>query len=67
MTYQYEWLYNIAQGDVWGGLIMDLFSPLDKGVPVMSSALNLYEENKYKNKTEFFKDFVEGTEKKSFY
>ena len=44
-----------------------MFSPQDKGVPTNSYGLNLYDENKYKNKTDFFKDFVEGNEKKPFY
>ena len=59
-TLSAERLYNMQQGDIWGGLITDWICPTDKGNWVGTHGLDQFDEKVYKGKTDFLKGFYKG-------
>ena len=48
----YERLYNIQQGDVWAGYILDEIAPISKENHINSvDGYSMLTENKYKDKS----------------
>ena len=57
----YERLYNIQQGDIWGGYILDQIAPIARGHIDSGDGFSTLEEKKYGNKSEFLKSFYKGS------
>ena len=55
-----ERLYNMQQGDIWGGHVMEWIVPAHKGFALGSHGLDEFDEKVYKNKTDFLKGFYKG-------
>ena len=56
----YERLYNIQQGDVWGGYILDEFAPVGRDNISSADGFSMMDEEKYKGKTDFLKGFYKN-------
>ncbi len=63
----YERLYNIQNGDVWGGWIMDFVAPQGKENITANNGFSTHEEDKYKGKSTFLTEFYTGTERRGIY
>jgi len=53
-------LYNIQNGDIWGGLLMDQYAPVRQGTNAGNEGFSYHEEVKYEGKSDFLKDFYKG-------
>ena len=56
----YERLYNMQNGDVWGGIILDQISPVRRGNIEKNQGFSYYDEVKFKGKSKFLQNFYEG-------
>ena len=62
----YERLYNIQQGDIWGGYILDSIAPIARGSVDSGDGFSMLEEQKYENKSNFLKAFYQGGKKPNY-
>ena len=62
----YERLYNIQQGDVWGGYILDQIAPVARDHIDSGDGFSFLEEKKYENKSSFLRNFYEGGKKPNY-
>ena len=62
-----ERLYNIQQGDVWAGIILDQIAPQNRGMVERNSGFSYHEEVKFQNKSKFLKDFYTGNSRKNVF
>ena len=63
----YERLYNIQQGDVWAGYILDSIAPISRENNInQSEGYSMLTENKYKGKSSFLKSFYLGGDKPNY-
>ena len=60
-----ERLYNIQNGDIWGGMILDMIAPMGRGTVQRNRGFSYHEEVKFEGKSNFLKDFYEGGKKKT--
>ena len=64
--YGYERLYNIQQGDVWGGYILDSIAPVDRDSIDQGDGFSTLDEMKYGKKSPFLKNFYTGGKKPNY-
>ena len=62
----YERLYNIQQGDVWGGYILDQIAPVARDHIDNSDGYSTLDEVKHEGKTDFLKSFYGGGKKPNY-
>ena len=62
----YERLYNIQQGDVWGGYILDQIAPVSRDHIDNSDGYSTLEEAKHGDKSDFLKSFYGGGKKPNY-
>ena len=56
----YERLYNMQNGDVWSGVILDQIAPVRRGNIEKSQGFSFHDEVKFKGKSSFLQNFYEG-------
>lgn len=56
----YERLYNVQNGDIWGGIILDQIAPVRMGTNAGNEGFSYHEDVKYEKKSSFLKDFYKG-------
>ena len=56
----YERLYNVQNGDIWGGILLDQICPVRPGTNAGNEGFSYHEEKQYENKSTFLKDFYKG-------
>ena len=66
VQFGYERLYNIQQGDVWGGYILDQIAPVARGHIDGGDGFSFMEEEKYAKKSKFLRNFYEGGKKPNY-
>ena len=64
--YGYERLYNIQQGDVWGGYILDSIAPVARDAIDQGDGFSTLDEMKYEKKSTFLKNFYTGGKKPNY-
>ena len=64
--YGYERLYNIQQGDVWGGYILDSIAPVERDHIDSGDGFSTMDEMKYGKKSDFLKNFYTGGKKPNY-
>ena len=64
--YGMERLYNIQQGDVWGGYILDQIAPVARDHIDNGDGFSFLDEKKYENKSTFLRSFYEGGKKPNY-
>ena len=62
----YERLYNIQQGDVWGGYILDSISPIARDHIDGGDGYSVLDEKKFGGKSSFLKSFYKGGQKPNY-
>ena len=62
----YERLYNIQQGDVWSGYILDQIAPVARDHIDGADGYSFLDEQKYENKSTFLRSFYTGGKKPNF-
>ena len=55
-----ERLYNVQNGDIWGGLLLDQIATVRQGTNPGNEGFSYHDEVKYENKSNFLKDFYKG-------
>ena len=58
-----ERLYNIQNGDIWSGNILDLIAPVRNGTVVGNEGFSTLDDKKYEKKSDFLKDFYTGAKR----
>ena len=56
----YDRLYNIQNGDIWGGILLDQIAPVRQSTNAGNEGFSYHEDVKYENKSDFLKDFYKG-------
>ena len=56
----YERLYNVQNGDIWGGMLLDQIAPVKQGNNAGNEGFSYHDEVKFANKSNFLKDFYKG-------
>ena len=56
----YERLYNIQQGDIWGGYILDQIAPIARGHIDSGDGFSTFDDKKFEGKSDFLKSFYKG-------
>ena len=64
----YEYLYNIQQGDIWGGFVLDKIMPYNDGQRHTdhSKGFSTLEAKKYNGKSNFLQSFYKGSSVDTF-
>ena len=55
-----ERLYNMQNGDVWGGIILDKIAPVNRQMVQRNEGFSYHEQVKFKGKSKFLQNFYEG-------
>ena len=53
-------MYNVQNGDIWGGVLLDQIMPVRQGVNAGNEGFSYHDEVKYEKKSDFLKDFYKG-------
>ena len=56
----YERLYNIHNGDIWGGTLLDQIAPVRQGTNAGNEGFSYHDDVKFEGKSDFLKDFYKG-------
>ena len=59
----YERLYNIHNGDIWGGILLDQIAPVRQGTNAGNEGFSYHDDVKFEGKSSFLKDFYKGGKK----
>ena len=62
----YERLYNIQNGDIWGGYILDSIAPVSRDHIDGGDGFSTLDEQKFGDKSNFLKEFYKGGSKPNY-
>ena len=62
-----ERLYNVQNGDIWGGILLDQIMPVRQGTNAGNEGFSTLDEVKYEGKSDFLKDFYKGGKQRTPY